>query len=117
MLKMDDEWRNYQRKIMGEPKEGYSYPTVGAFYQCWKEAWMKASEGIFFPSWNDFEQWANHVEINKDEDKALALLAWNGAFEVYKAKIAMLQHELMQTRHELASCETALRSERQERAK
>ena len=65
----------------------------------------------------EFEQWADKAGVIEPKDKALALMAWNASFENQRQKIAMLHHELMQTRHELASCETILRSERQERAK
>jgi hypothetical protein len=65
----------------------------------------------------DFEAWCEKVGDMSAEDKALALMAWNGCAEFYKSKVALLQHELLQTRHELMSCETALRDERLERLK
>ena len=65
----------------------------------------------------EFEQWCEAVGLESPSEKSTALLAWNACSRTLNQRIAMLQHELMQTRHELASCETALRDERQERAK
>lgn len=65
----------------------------------------------------DFEQWCKSINLTDDYDKGLALMAWNASFKRYQGHVALIQHELLQTRHELAACETTLKAERQERAK
>lgn len=65
----------------------------------------------------EFEMWCDSINMVNDHDKALALMAWNACYKRYFNQMALLQHELMQTRHELAACETTLREERKERAK
>ena len=66
---------------------------------------------------DDFEKWCESINMTDDYDKGLALMAWNASYKKYQSQIQLLQHELMQTRHELVSCETALNAERKDRAK